>query len=391
MPLPLPVEFNEDWYPHYSSMHSDIVSLQSVPPGETLGTGTIQLDSYSGTDTSRYNQAVVDAQARTHIPWIMFPARQVNLTGPFNFFNGMKLCGPSGANTGPKNLEIDAAGHLVSHRIVVQASGGAVFRATGTINDVVWDGLAFEAGTTNTQLASSTGGNGIYPAEFRAITAYGFNGVWGSGTQKFLCTQTRFTGHHTYLAHRGQQWQFGGSDNDFWLEGYLNMNSPASIAGGGAYQGRFDSCQKSRVGFIYGTTEGTWAGVRVTGSGDLIFFHGVYEGRAADNLSQYPLMSFEGGKNVMYGTHFGYAGDTVNTDGAVHLSGANTYLKLVDCSYLRGTATAATFPLVYSTAGVLRYEDLICMTGSEQIRLRFATAGSGGNLFTVPALVDSTH
>lgn len=391
MPLPLPPSGDTNWYAHYQSIHNDVTDLLATPPGETLGTGVVQLDSFSGSDTSKFQQANTYAAAQTRVPWIQFPGRDVSLTGTFPFYPGMKLLAP-GFVMGPKNLEI-ASGSVVNHRVLCTAGMGAssVFRASGTINTVTFAGLAFQAGNTTTQLASSVGGNGIYPAEFYGITAYGFASVWGSASEKFLATQSRWTGHHTYLAHRGQQFQFGGSDNDFWVEGYLNMNSPSSISGSGVYQGRFDSNQKSRIGFMYITVEGSWAGIQFSGTGENFVFGGVYEGRAADNPAQYPLVNCSGGKTVFMGTHFGYVADTANTDGGIHISGANTYVKLDNCSYLRATSTAAAFPLAYSTAGVLRYDDLIPLTTGEQIRLRFATAGSGGNLFTVPALADSTH
>lgn len=391
MPLPIPPASDTNWYAHYQSMHNDITDLLAIPPGETLGTGVVQLDSFSGSDTSKLQQANTYAQAQTRVPWIQFAGRDTSLTGTFPFYPGMKLLAP-GCTMGPKNLEIGSGG-IVNHRVLCTAGMGAnsVFRATGTINGVTIAGLAFQAGNTTTQLASSVGGNGVYPAEYYGVTAYGFAGVWGSASEKFLCTQTRFTGHHTYLGHRGQQFQIGGSDNQYFVEGFLNMNSPSSISGGGAYQGRFDSQQKSNIGFIYLTVEGSWGGLHISGTGDNFFFGGVYEGRAADNPSQYPLVNAAGGKSVFFGTHFGYAADTANTDGAIHESGANTYLKLSDCSYLRASSTAAAFPLVYSTSGVLRYDDLIPLTTGEQIRLRFATAGTGGNLFAIPVLVDSTH
>lgn len=345
-----------------------------VGPGGGL-VGVVQLDSFSGaTDDDKLTAALTYAAAQTRIPYIQFPARNVTLNqGGRIPFTGMKLIGPNAP--GPKNLEI-SSGTPVNHRVTIGASvttgTNSLFHSTGTLYDIYVGDLAFQ-GSHTAQFWSQPSGT-LYACEFNALTFYGIKNVFGNPTQKALLTQVAFTGHWTVLGFQDQTFHMGGSDNNLWDAGYLNINSPSS-GGAGKYCIRLDKMDKTVVGPIYNTAEGGWLGTRLTGNSEGLTIRGArFEGRGASNPCDGNTLRIEGGNVALRDPWlaYGMAAPTANSgdsQGIVHITGGNVVIDRP--SYKRATAVGETVPMVYVGGGrvVIRDAAVMGWTGKPVVKV----------------------
>lgn len=355
--------------------------------------GIVQLDSFAGAnDDAKLTAALTYAAAQAQIPYIQFPARTVSLNqGGRVPFTGMKLIGPN--SDGPKNLEI-SSGKPVNHRVSLGAGittgTNALFHSTGQIYDIYVANLAFQNNLT-AQFWSQPAGT-LYACEFHSLTFYGMKNVFGTPTQKALLTQVSFTGHWTVLAWNEQQFTMGGSDNEFWMGGYCNLNAPSGTGGAGRFQIEFSTMSKSNVGRIYNTAENGWLGTRVTGSGEgLTFFGSTFEGRAAGNPCDGATVRVEGGNVTFFAPWLAYAmaNPTANSGtsaGVIHVTGGNVVIDRP--YYKRATAVAESVPMVYATGATtkitVRSAAVLGWTGLPVVR---AVAGASATVDSSVTLV----
>jgi hypothetical protein len=311
--------------------------------------GVVQIESFSGAnDAAKVTAAFSYAAAQTNIPWLQTPYRTLNTgTSTFNMFTGLKVMGP-GSPVGPKNLEISGGKPVVAKWQTSCGNGASsLFQATATTYDVIFSNIAFQAGGSTSQAFRST--VNLYACEFNALTFYGFKHAFGSTAEKFLTTQCRFTGHWQVLSQWDCQFHIGGSDNDFWKSGYINIGGGGATAGGGLFLIDLDGVGKTNVGWVYATCNNGWRGLRVrsAGSNGVQLDGGAYEGMNAATPCDGNVIRVDGGIVSIRDCWTAYA---MNAPGGTEhgvIEVANAAEVLVDgVKYGRGTAPEAT-PLVY--------------------------------------------
>lgn len=344
------------------------------------GQGVWQIDdpAFGSTDDEKHVNAWAAASAATRKPVLQYPARTFGpLTTPIQVFSGMRAMGPEGIE-GVKNLEL-SSGNLVNHRVRVECGTGtsSLFVQSGTFQDIVFANIAF-SGNASSQWWHNTNGatQSIYPLQFHSLSFDGFNSVLGNSAQKFTMTQGVFSGHWTVLNYQTTPLHIGGSDNQLWMGGMLNSNSPGSVAGAGKPIVHFDYMEKTQVGFMYITAENGWSGIRVEGpvERELRFYGGVFEGRAVGNPATYPAIDIRGCRVIMYGPSVNYVVNT-NAAGAIIQSGG--VLELYSPHYRKATAAATTFPLFYQTGGIAHIERPLAADGTSAVRLHWKDAALG--------------
>ncbi len=341
--------------------------VNAVPTGGASG-GVVQLDDFAGAnDDAKFTAALNYAASQSRIPWIQFPARQVNLNqGGRVPFTGMKLVGPGPGASSAKNYEV-SGGANVNHRINLQAGittgNNALFVHTGNIYAVTVADLNFTS-NNNAQFWHQPSGT-IYSAEFRSLNFYGMRHVFGTPSQKALMTAVSFTGFwgcNSYDATVGMpQFHIGGSDCSFWMGGWINIGS--ATVGNGGYIMRFDTLGKTNIGYIYCTARNGDLGIRCSGnSPGLCFFGGSYEGQNADDPCYGNVIRVEGG-TVRFRDPwiaFGMTNPTANggnSQGMIHVTGGQV---LIDgATYERATGVAETVPLVYVSGGEVRVHNIM--------------------------------
>ncbi len=342
---------------------------------DQVNAGIVQMDSFAGaTDAAKLQAAMTYAAAQSKIPWIQLPARTID-TGSTSFalYSGCKIMG-AGANVGPKNLEVGTStGQLVPGQWNTSAGSttGALLQSTSQMYDVNLSGIAFYSTNGNTQIIRSTAN--LYACEFHNLTFFGCKGAIGVSTEKALLTQVLFTGHWTCLAGTDVQFYMGGSDNQLWMSGYLNIGSQTPVSG--KMLMNFNWMQKSNIGLIYVTATNDWGGIQVDGTQDygIKIFGGIWEGLSPTTLATRPLLTVLGGCVDLFGPHLGQVSDSAGTvNGAIHQSGG--LLTMYSPTYQRGSATAATFPLLYQTGGVAQVYHPRAAVSGETPRVRWSTA-----------------
>lgn len=280
--------------------------------GTATEAGVVQMDDFPGVnDSAKLANALsfAQAQAQAKIPAVRLPARDINLTASIPMFTGMRILAPHGSE-GPKNIEINVKN--ATHRINL-ASNLVVFTgSTSDIYDVYLENLVFQGNFTQ-QLVSMPSAT-LYACRFHGITAYGLKHVFGSLAQKALITQVEFTGNWQVLAGDTQQFHIGGSDNNLWVDGYLNIGGDINDAPDPLIH--FDGIGKTVVGAIY-VTCGSGKGIRVTGNSEgsgIDFFGARIEGFHASNPAN-ELVRIEGGAVTFHGGWFAYADVAITQTG----------------------------------------------------------------------------
>lgn len=325
-------------------------------PGGSGGglVGVVQLDSFAGAnDDAKLTAALSYVQAQSRMPYIQFPARDITLNKTYTAFTGMKLIGPN--SPGPKNLEIQG-GKPVNHRVMLGSNIGtgskSLFVGSGSIYDVYVSNLAFQ-GNFNQQFWDQPTGT-LYACEFNSLTFYGFKHVFGRTDAKALLTQVIFTGHWTDLAFSDTQYNIGGSDNDFWVNGYLNIGS-SNPGGAGKYMLRFDGIGKTNVGPVYVTAESGWLGVDVANANKGITFFGPrLEGRNAGTPCDGAVIRVRAGFVRLVSPWIAYAmanptAHGGSSQGVIHVDGGNV---VVDSPmYERAGSVGESVPFVYAAGG----------------------------------------
>lgn len=341
----LPASGSTAWYPHYAAVDSD---LRGATPG------IVQIDSFDdATDAGKLQSAMTYAAAQTYTPWLQLPARNFNVGATtFTMYSGFKLLG-AGHAVGPKNLEI-ASGKYAAGKFTVSSGAGAsaTFQSTATTYDVSVSNVAFQGGGSSSQIFRST--VNMYACEFNALTGYGLKHFFGSTAEKFLMTQVRFTGHWQVLTQWDTQFHLGGSDNDLWKSGYINIGGGGAVAGAGKYMIDLDSVGKTNVGWIYATCNNGWRGLVVNGAGSngIQLDGGAYEGMNATTPCDGNVIRVNAGMVSIRDVWCAYAMSTpgATEHGIIEVAGGNVSIDRVH--YGRGNLAEA-IPVAYQSGGVM--------------------------------------
>lgn len=335
--------------------------------------GQVYVDDFAGADdAAKFTAARSHALAQTRVPWIVLPARVFNTgSSTWPIANGLKVRGPGFWNA-PMNEEVAAGAGVVGKWQTSCGSGtSALFSATGTVYDVCFSGITFHGGPTSQIFRSTVN---AYACQWDNLTFYGCKSAFGdyANAEKFLLTQCDFTGHWNHQGVAGTQYFLGGSDNNLWRGGYINIDVGGTPPSAGAPSIVLDSMSKTNVGYIYMTCRSTWGGVVINGAQEcnIAFFGGSYEGVSAASPAAYSPITINGGTNSFFGPWVGqtYSG---TTNGVVTQTGgiAHFYSPV----YNRASAAPATYPWLYQTGGTARIYSPVCLTVGEQIRVRWST------------------
>lgn len=348
-------------------------------------TSILQIDDFPGaTDDAKHVAAWTAAANATRKPILQYPARTFGpLSTPIAAFSGMRAIGPdSTGSDGPKNQEL-SGGNYVPHRVNVSCGTGAasLFVQSETLREVVFMNISW-SGTASSQWWHNTNGNSytIYPGQFHSLAFDNFNSVLGNSANQFTCTQFIFSGHWTVLNFQNTPIHIGGSDNSLWMTGYINANSPASVAGAGRPILHLDYLEKTDIGYVYVTAENGWSGVRIEGpiSRAVRFYGGVFEGRAAGNPATYPVIDIRGCHTVF---HSPSLGQVTTANGAIVQSGGVT--EIYSPHYYKATAVGATYPMFYQTGGIASIVRPFSGDGNA-IRIRWKDAALGAQDEDIP-------
>lgn len=359
----------------------------AVSGGSSVPTSILQIDDFAGaTDDDKHVAAWNAARSASRKPILQYPTGTFGpLSTPIAVFSGMRAIGPDHSGSeGPKNQEI-SSGNLVPHKVTVNCGTGtsSLFVQSATIQEVVFANISW-SGSAGSQWWHNTNSNSytIYPGQFHSLAFDGFSSVLGNAANQFTCTQCIFSGHWTVLNFQNTPLHIGGSDNSLWMTGFVNLNSPPSVAGGGKPILHLDYLEKTNIGYVYITAENNWTGVRIEGPimRNVQFHGGVFEGRSASNPATYPVIDIRGGHTTFYGPNVGQVINT-NASGAIVQSGGVT--ELYSPHYYKATAAASTFPMFYQSGGIASIVRPFSGDGNA-IRIRWKDAALGAQDEDIP-------
>jgi hypothetical protein len=322
--------------------------------------GVVRLDSFTGaTDDDKLTAALAYVTQQTHQPAVQLPGREVTFTQQRTPFSGLRILGAAGR--GPKNLEL-AGGKYVPAKVTLN-TGGPWWTGTGTYYDIYIADAAFQYGSGASFWAQPSGT--LYSCEFASLTHYGAAGVFGSAGAKALMTQVIFSGHWTVLGCTDIPFHIGGSDNNLWTAGYLNIQGPSAVGGNGRPLVWCDWMQKTNVANVYATAVNGWRGVKVDGGagGYGLNFTGCRtEGANDGNRCDGNAFLVHGG-GVSIRDHWAanaMAAPASSEHGVVEVTGGDVAIDRI--CYNHG-GTPATVPLVYCSGGTVRIAAAASSTG----------------------------
>lgn len=386
----------------------DGTSMTWMTPSSGTDDGTRLLDTFAGaTDDDKLTAAIAWQKATSGMPAIRLGSRVHNFNQTRTLYTGLKLIGTP---AGPRNIELNGANYVPTRIRLGSAitNGPNSWWVGGTsgsndyydiyMADFGVDGKS-SAGAANEQqfldcyYDGATVLNNMYACQFEALSFNFMYGVFGNVNRKCAVTQVVFSGHWTANNLRNTQFNLGGSDNNLWMEGYINIGPPGTAytgAGYNSFQMIFDSLTKTNIGFMFVTALNGWRGIVVRGNNShgLRFFGGAYEGMNSSKPAPGTVIRLEGGAGSFFNPSVGQgmaSPDTTNEKGLIHMSGGEW--SFFSPSFYKNGMPEST-PFIYHSAGRLM---IIGATKhraeSWTTRPRYQTSfttGSGDNSFYCP-------
>jgi len=285
--------------------------------------GGAALDSFAGaSDDAKLTAALSYAAAQTQIPAIMMPTTRVPTfsQGGRVPFSGMKIVGGPGGNRNPEL----SSGKFVSSFVKLRCGNAASswFVGAGAVYNVYIADIGFE-GSSNVQFWEQpmSTAPGLYSCRFENLGFNLFKHIIGRPGSTAAMTQVEFSGHWTANNAWDQQFTIGGSDNQLWMDGYINMGTgqSGSLSGDNTkFYAQFAGLSNTNVGYMYLSGLNGYNCLRITGNSDgLQFFGGVYEGYKPSGVpsgngaltlaNPGSVIRIEGGSGAFYGGNFGQA------------------------------------------------------------------------------------
>lgn len=253
--------------------------------------GYVRLDDFTGsTDDAKLTNALSYAAAQTFIPAIAMPTNRratFSQTGRAPF-SGMKLIGGPGGN---RNPELSSGKYITSNVTLAVGNGtSSWFVGSGSLYNIYVANIGFQASGTGAQFwhHPSSGGT-LYSCRFESLGFNLFKHIFGTASTNCGLTQVEFTGHWTANNARDVQFNLGGSDNQLWMDGYINIGTGQSSELTGdktKFYVVFSTLSNTQVGYLYGSGLNGWNVLKVTGNSDGVdFFGGVFEGYKASGTT----------------------------------------------------------------------------------------------------------
>lgn len=359
----------------------------------------IHLDSFGGTDDEKLTAAIAAQKATPQMPPIILPDRVMNFNQTRALYSGLKIQGAH--STGQKNPEL-AGGNYIGPLIRlgngIGSGTSSWWVGTGNLYDIYMADFSVQGsmGQSRHQFLDQNSGT-LYACEFNSLSFNFMRGVFGTTGRKCLMTQVILSGTWTLQNLWDTQCNIGGSDNSFWVDGFVNLGpSKAAVQTGGAnsYMMRWDALTNTSIGYMYVNARNGWRGVLQTGArSEIVYFGGVYEGikeSRIDGLLDGPgpgtLMRIDGGVATLNGVKFGQAMDNPapGENGLVQINGGE--VNMYGCNFYG--ANMATANAVQHTGGRLLMSGTTKRTNAPwPNRPRVLTpfsVGSGVNSFYCP-------
>lgn len=315
----LPPQGSTNWYSHYSSMHSAAVTGENG-----VDTGIVDLDTFAGAnDSAKLSAAMSYAAAQTYKPTIRFRRGNTVLTETINtMYRGFKITGSGG----DASIEQPRAQDPYSSLVTFTKSGSTLF----SIPNARYDGasisnIAWRGNSTSTFMARGSSSYSSSQLATGAFTNLGFDGwkhVFGTPSNVMLFTSIHFDGYWNINAGWDTAITIGGSDNNFWLDQGLLLDSSFSTFPANTPHAIFNYLDMTYIGPIYMTCEPTFGGLLITSGQNrmLTFWGGLYGGRQAGDDHAYntantgkPLIDITGQCYTnMNSVWFGYSKGTTS-------------------------------------------------------------------------------
>lgn len=348
---------------YYGTNGSGAKGYFALPSGSgssSVGSSHIYLDDMAGaTDDDKLTAAISLQQSTAGMPPIVLGARNHSFNQTRTLYSGLKLIGQS---TGPKNIE--QSPNFVTSRITLGSSissGASSWWISngGNMFDIYMADFAIQGnnGSSVHQFLDVATGT-LYASEFHSLAFNFMRAVMGRKDRPCLITQVVLSGHWTANNLWDTQFTLGGSDNQLWMGGMINIGPSQSALQTGTYADNdyeflFTNLSKTNIGYIYLTALNGWRGIKVTGSSSFLsFYGGVYEGYNAGTPAPGTVIRLEGGIGSFYGPCIGQGMGNPDAaeGGLVHMTGGewNFYSPM----FYRGNM-ADTTPCIYQTGGRL--------------------------------------
>ena len=188
-------------------------------------------------------------------------------------YSGLKLVGTP---AGPRNMEIASGAHVPTRIYLgtgITSATSSWWVGSGNLFDIYMAdfGVQGSSGSSVQQFIDvpSSGGT-LYACQFHALSFNFMRAVFGRKDRTCGLTQVVFSGHWTANNLWDTQFTIGGSDNQLWVGGMINIgpsSSPAQTGtyADGDYELQFVNLSKTDVGYVYMTALNGWRGLKVTG------------------------------------------------------------------------------------------------------------------------------
>jgi hypothetical protein len=352
-----------------NKIETGIQTAQATAEAGQSSIGAVALDSFAGADDdAKLTAALTYAAAQTYPPTIYVSNRQytfatVNRTP----FVGMRIWGQPGAS----NPELQSQTKMTNRLHLTGTGPWFLHSAATTLRNVSLGNLSF-TGTGSPSAAgvlSSATANDVWgDMHLHSLNAYGLKYLIGTQANAFRLLASTWSGRWDVNGLYGGAIHVAGSDNSLWMDGMLLIDSPPPFATTGSADGEFhvwfDFCDFTDVGMIYSTSEGTWGGIKVSGSSNpltstgsnigAVFAHGwIVTGRNPTQPCKGSTLRVEGGVLNLIGGRIQWGmtdptamGHSPADAGVVHHSGG--WLDMQGVIYDRANAQAETVPFVYS-------------------------------------------
>jgi hypothetical protein len=354
-----------------------VAALEAAPPGTGTAVaepGVIDVAREPGaTFDDQLASALTRAAAATHKPTLRLPHGAVTWNRTIRAFTGLKIIGAGGGASVEQPRSNNPYATLVNYRGTDPTKPMLLF-PNGQTFGVTLANMAINGTSSSTIVNSESASAVAWTSVFENLGMANQRHAFGTPAQKFLITACTFGGSHNNIANsRGDAVTVGGSDNELWMGGTCLMDSPTNLNTGVGSLFHASSLQKTNIGGLYITCEGTPTGIRVTGGSStapVTFWGPRVEGRNAGQPSTGPVIRVEGGSVSILAPWLAYsltetvrvAGGDVLIDGATFAPATNTPSTTPAVAQSGGTlrvVNARRSPLVTRTGGTLTHDGTI--------------------------------
>lgn len=311
-----------------------------APPPFVLPADAVSLAEFTGTASERFDKAyAATANGRATV----VPSGDWAITKPIPFRDGSAFI--VSADPGPNFAMLPP----VPSRIVCNFTG-PVFNAPGSIMEFAAHNLTI-IGNARAWLWDQPTSAVLSAAWFHSIALYGTTGGIGNDSKSIGGYQVLIDGH--WQVHGFRQTPFRPRGSEWFMQGFINADSPIDVAGNGRPILWADNLEKSHLIGYYATARNNWSPFRQSGGADRgvnSITHSVLEGYKAHTPATSPMQMQGGALDIAHCNINYFAGVNAMIDhsGGHLILGPGIGSKLAD--------SAPSMPLVDHRGGT--HEDI---------------------------------